>query len=137
MLIWLNSNLLEFILIENIEFVKHLGIKQEGNSLILEPKKELLNHTGSIHAGAIYTLAESQSGLCLIDSFGKSNAKALLRSSSIKYKTEAKSKIIASCQITPEDKEKFTAQLTKRGKALIEVAVTILVRNTQIILQAT
>ncbi len=124
-------------MIVNIEFIKHLGIKQEGNSLILEPKQKLLNHIGSIHAGAIYTLAESQSGLCLIESFDKSNAKALLRSSSIKYKAEAKSKLIASCQITPEDKEKFTTQLAKRGKALIDVTVTIFDSNNLIVAQAT
>ena len=123
-------------MIENIEFVKHLGIKQEGSSLILEAKKELLNHIGSIHAGAIYTLAESQSGLCLIDSFGKFNAKALLRDSSIKYKAVANTKLFASYQIDISDKEKFLSQLEKRGKALIDIAVTIKDNNNKIVAQA-
>ena len=124
-------------MIEGIEFVKHLGIKREGGSFILEPKKELLNHIGSIHAGALYTLAESQSGLCLMENFAEFKAKALLRSSSVKYKAEAKSKLLASCHIDSKDKEKFVIQLEKRGKALIDVTVIIQDCNKQPVLQAT
>ena len=113
-------------MIKNIEFIKHLGIKQEGNSLTLEPKKELLNHIGSIHAGAIFTLAESQSGLTLITQFGKANVKALLRNSNIKYRAEATSKLTAIGSIEPKDIEKFNTKLSKKGRALIDVAVKIL-----------
>ena len=112
-------------MIKNIEFIKHLGIKQEGNSLTLKPKKELLNHIGSIHAGALFTLAESQSGLTLITQFGKANVKALLRSSNIKYKAEAIGEIKATGYIEPKNIEKFTTQLEKKGRALIDVAVKI------------
>jgi len=111
--------------IKNIEFIKHIDIQQEGNSLTLEPKKELLNHLGSIHAGVIFTLAESQSGLTLIEQFGKANVKALLRSSSIKYRAEAKSKLYATGQIAAKDIEKFNTKLNKRGKALIDVIIQI------------
>ena len=124
-------------MIKNIEFIKHLGVKQEGNSLTLEPKKELLNHIGSIHAGALFTLAESQSGLTLINQFAKTNVKALLRSSSIKYRAEAKGKIKASGYIEPKNIEKFTAQLEKKGRVLIDVAVKILDSNDCTVTTAT
>jgi len=124
-------------LIENIEFVKYLGIKQEGSSLALEPIEELQNHLGSIHAGALFTLAESQSGLTLITQFGKANVKALLRSSNIKYKTEAKSKITATGYIEPKDIEKFNIKLHKKGRALIDVAVEVLDLEHNIVLNAT
>ena len=124
-------------MIENIEFVKHLGIKQEGNSLTLEPKEELLNHLGSIHAGALFTLAESQSGLTLIKQFGKANVKALLRSSNIKYKAEAKSQLRATGYIKAKDIEKFNTQLNKKARALIDVAVEILDTEQKSVLTAT
>ena len=124
-------------MIENIEFVKHLGIKQEGNSLTLEPKEELLNHLGSIHAGALFTLAESQSGLTLIEQFGKANVKALLRSSNIKYKAEAKSQLRATGYIKAKDIEKFNTQLNKKARALIDVAVEILDTEQKSVLTAT
>ena len=124
-------------MINSIEFIRHLGIKQEGNSLTLEPKKELLNHLGSIHAGALFTLAESQSGLTLIEQFGETNVKALLRSSSIKYKTEAKSKLTATGTIKLEDIEKFNNQLNKKGRTLIEVTVKVVDLEENIVLTAT
>lgn len=124
-------------MIENIEFVKHLGIKQEGNSLTLEPKEELRNHLGSIHAGALFTLAESQSGLTLIEQFGKANVKALLRSSNIKYKAEAKSQLTATGYIKAKDIEKFNKQLNKKARALIDVAVEILDTEQKSVLTAT
>ncbi len=124
-------------MIENIEFVKHLGIKQEGNSLTLEPREELLNHLGSIHAGALFTLAESQSGLTLIEQFGKANVKALLRSSNIKYKAEAKSQLTATGYIKAKDIEKFNTQLNKKARALIDVAVEILDTEQKSVLTAT
>ncbi len=124
-------------MLKNIEFVKHLGIKQEGNSLTLEPREELLNHLGSIHAGALFTLAESQSGLSLIEQFSKTDVKALLRGSSIKYKAEAKSKIKATGHIEPKNIEKFTNQLEKKGRALIDVSVEVLDAEQNSVLTAT
>ncbi len=124
-------------MIKNIEFIKHLGIKQEGNSLTLEPIEELLNHLGSIHAGALFTLAESQSGLTLIEGFGKVNVKALLRSSSIKYRAEATSKLTAIGSINPKDIEKFNTQLNNKGRALIDVAVKVLNSEKHTVLTAT
>ncbi len=124
-------------MIKNIEFIKHLGIKQEGNSLTLEPREELLNHLGSIHAGALFTLAESQSGLTLIEGFGKVNVKALLRSSSIKYRAEATSKLTAIGSINPKDIKKFNTQLNNKGRALIDVAVKVLNSEKHTVLTAT
>ncbi len=124
-------------MIKNIEFIKHLGIKQEGNSLTLEPREELLNHLGAIHAGALFTLAESQSGLTLIEGFGKVNVKALLRSSSIKYRAEATSKLTAIGSINPKDIEKFNTQLNNKGRALIDVAVKVLNSEKHTVLTAT
>ena len=97
----------------------------------------MLNHLGSIHAGALFTLAESQSGLTLIEGFGKVNVKALLRSSSIKYRAEATSKLTAIGSINPKDIEKFNTQLNNKGRALIDVAVKVLNSEKHTVLTAT
>jgi len=82
-------------------------------------------------------LAESQSGLTLIEQFGKANVKALLRSSSIKYKAEAKNKLIATGSIELKEIEKFNTKLNKKGRALIDVAVEVSDSKENIILTAT
>ena len=45
--------------ITDIPFVSHIGIRSEKDRLLLELKPDLSNHLDTLHAGAIYTLAES------------------------------------------------------------------------------
>jgi len=79
----------------DIPFVKFLNITKS-DCLTLSFQKELTNHVGSLHAGVLYTLAETQSGLFLQEQFNHlSNVQALLRSGEIKYKKEAKSEVKA------------------------------------------
>ena len=112
--------------ITTIPFVEHLGIQQEQNHLVLEPSRILENHIGTIHASVQFTLAESQSGLFLQTEFPDiGEVIALLRSSTVKYKLPAKSKLIAKASMTQESKEKFMAQFTKKGRAAITVQVEI------------
>ncbi len=67
-----------------IPFIDHIGIKDDK----LTNHKEVQNHIGSIHAGAIFSLAEYASGEYLSQHFNSVDGSyiALLRESSIKYK---------------------------------------------------
>ena len=110
-----------------IPFVEYLGIEQEEDSLILEPKKELENHIGTIHASAQFTLAETASGMFLLKEFPDMEAVIpLLRSSSVKYKAPATSKLSAKATLTQDEKERFLHQFTKKGRATICVKVEIM-----------
>lgn len=46
----------------NIPYVKLTDIQEEKEYLTLIPNNSISNHVGTIHAGAIFTLAETQSG---------------------------------------------------------------------------
>ena len=115
--------------ITKIPFVKLLDIKQN-KTLELEFKEPFTNHLGSMHAGALYTLAESQSGAFLQEHFSHiKNAMPILRGGEIKYKKEAKSTISAIATSNKESLEKFENTLTKRGKALITINVELYSNN--------
>jgi len=115
-----------------IPFVKLLDINLT-ETLELKLKKEITNHLGSIHAGALYTLAETQSGLFLQEQFKEyKNVLPILRGGEIKYKKEAKGTVSAIAKVDKESLEKFENTLNKRGKALIEVEVKLYSNNNLI-----
>ena len=111
----------------DINFVKHLGIKLEGENLVLSPNENLLNHIKTIHAGALYTLAESQSGYFLQNEFKDLSILVipLLRSSSIKYRVSASGKIVAYASADKNSLDIFRNNIIKKGKGIIGVNVEL------------
>ena len=114
--------------VTNIPFVKHLGIEQEESQLVLASSYELENHIGTIHASAQFALAETQSGLFLQKEFSdiENEVLPLLRSSTVKYKSPATTKLKAVARVNDELKSKFKEQFLKRGRATIAVEVKLL-----------
>lgn len=111
----------------DIEFVKLVGIEQSDNNVSLAFKKNVLNHIESIHASAQFTLAETQSGLCLQELFPELVGKVIpvLRESKIKYKKPALKNIVAFASCSEEDIEKFRLQFAKKGRSTLSVSVEV------------
>jgi len=114
--------------VTEIPFVKHIGIEQEGSRLALASSHEVENHIGTIHASAQFALAETQSGLFLQEEFSDIEGEVLplLRSSTVKYKSPAITKLKAVATVNDEIKDKFKEQFLKRGRATISVEVKLL-----------
>ncbi len=87
----------------------------------------LENHIGTFHAGAIYTLAESASGLCLQQTFPKLADKTLgmLRESSVKYKHPAHGTIYAQALLAEDEKQRFLSRLQRKRRATLPIEVTL------------
>jgi len=112
----------------NIPFIENMGIEaQENGSLYLPFHETLLNHLGTIHASAQFTLAETQSGFYLEIMFPEYGDKVvpLLRSSSVKYKYPASKDIYSVASASKEALEKFESQFLKKGRAVIVINVTV------------
>jgi len=112
----------------NIPFIENMGIEAEENgSLYLRFRQKLLNHVGTIHASAQFTLAETQSGFYLELMFPQYRNKVIpiLRSSSVKYKHPATKDIYSVATASKEALEKFDIQFLKKGRALISIDVTV------------
>jgi len=124
--------------INTIPFIKLIQINQEEDSLSLDIKENVLNHINTIHAGAQYTLAETQSGVYLQHIFPHLKGKAIpiLRDSNIKYKNPAQTSIKAIAKSKKEDIEKFKTSFDKKGRALINVDVEVRDINDKITCQA-
>ncbi len=100
-----------------------------GDSHILEMPESplLLNHLGSIHAGAQFALAEACSGAFLqrhLDD-GQNQVLAVLRTSDVKFRNPAHGCLRASAQFGGASAESLSSQLAARGRTLASVLVEV------------
>ncbi len=124
--------------VTEIPFVNHIGIeRKEEGTLKLEPTAVVQNHIQTIHASAQFTLAETQSGLYLQESFFELKEKvvAVLRASTVKYKNPATTTLYAQATIDEELKQKFLAQFKRKGRGSIKVEVSLEDKESLLILQ--
>ena len=85
------------------------------------------NHLGTVHAGALLTLAEAASGDFLLREFGDLGFPVVpvVRRMEAKFRKPAQGAIHAVATLAPEAKAEFRAALTGKGRALLAVAVEV------------
>ena len=115
--------------VREIPFVEHVGIAYAADSeLLLSSRACVHNHVGTVHAAALFALAETQSGLCLQTLFAGDSPPAvlpLLRSSAVKYHAPANSAVHATASVSPEGQERFATRFERKGRATVAVTVTL------------
>jgi uncharacterized protein (TIGR00369 family) len=89
-----------------VPFVGHLGLEiteiSEGEATVVMPERpELLNHVGSQHAGALFTVAETASGAAFVGAFAErmGDLTPLARSAEISYDKVAEGPITAKAKL--------------------------------------
>jgi acyl-coenzyme A thioesterase PaaI-like protein len=110
-----------------IPFNRFLGLQAGQNTLILPADPRYLNHLGTVHAGAQFSLAEAASGQWLLDRFGAAAAEyaAVVRHADVKFRRPASGELTTHASAEPGEAERFLETLTRRGRASIEVQVRI------------
>lgn len=85
------------------------------------------NHLGSVHAGALLTLAEAASGDLLLREFGGIGFPVVpvVRRMESKFRKPAQGSIHAVATLAAEAKAEFLTSLTAKGRALVVVAVDV------------
>lgn len=89
-----------------VPFVGHLGLEiteiSAGEATVVMPERpELLNHVGSQHAGALFTVAETASGAAFVGAFAErmGDLTPLARSAEISYEKVAEGPITAKAKL--------------------------------------
>jgi acyl-coenzyme A thioesterase PaaI-like protein len=114
--------------ITQIPFTEKVGIKRnQDGQLLLDFEKSVQNHLQTIHASALFTLAESASGEMLQITFPEFADKVIpvLRDAQIKFKRPATKLVVAYPSISKDDINKFKEQMNKKGRSLLTVNVHI------------
>lgn len=114
--------------IEEVPFNGYLGIRvsaREGYILELANNDNLLNHLGTLHAGALFSLAEATSGEFLLRAFHNSELDIipLVRKADIKYSRPAEPAVYSTADFVDDSAEKIYAGLIEKGKVIIQVKV--------------
>ena len=113
--------------VSDLPFNKHIGI-QDHNGVVTIPVKDLhMNHLGTVHATAIYGVAEAGSGQFIIENFGDEfpDALAVTRIGTVKYKSAAKEDILAEVTNSEPDPHQALDRLRQKGAAKIAVEVSV------------
>jgi uncharacterized protein (TIGR00369 family) len=115
-----------------VPFVGHLGIEvtamSEGEATALLPDRpELLNHVGSQHAGALFSVAETASGAAFVGAFAArmGDVTPLARSAEISYLKVAHGPIEAKAKLgVPAAEALATLDADGRVDFSVEVEMT-------------
>lgn len=116
----------------DLPFNQHvgLGLTRYGETKVvcLEPESLHCNHLGTIHASAVYSLAEAASGHECLNRIGlnPSETTAVLRSAKVKYRRPANDRLLGLAVIDDGSIRLFNQQFAEKGRSFIDVHVRVI-----------
>jgi acyl-coenzyme A thioesterase PaaI-like protein len=124
----------------SIPFNKFIGLEQSSDPaylLSLPAKMKYENHIQTVHASALFALAEASSGLFLLNEFaGLENIIPVVRNVEIKYKKPARGTILSTASLAT-DKTEVLESLHRKRRVLIPVHVSLYDSNALLVMHAT
>jgi acyl-coenzyme A thioesterase PaaI-like protein len=114
-----------------IPFNKFVGLKKaeigSGFILALEEREEYLNHLGTIHASALFALAEATSGAFLNQQFKdlKLNVVPLVRKVELKYSKPGNGNLYSKASFIDKTVKDVIVELDNKKRTCIHVRVDI------------
>ena len=119
-----------------LPFNQFLGLENseaEGRLLRLPDEPKYQNHLGTVHAGALFALAEAASGVFLLrglqERWDPESLLPVVRRAEIKYRKPAEGAVEASAVCRPDDWERFHEQLARKRRALIACEIVLTCGN--------
>jgi len=126
--------------VSTLPFNQHLGLRVGSANgrpaVVLRPGGHHLNHVGTVHAAAVYGLAEAASGQCLLGRFPDlvDSHVAVLRSAAVKYRRPAAADAQLRARGALDEETAVAAQekLDARGRATVDVEVSVTQNDTEV-----
>ena len=113
----------------DLPFNKFIGLRKSSESdylLMLQEKGEYLNHLETVHASALFALAEATSGFFLLNEFQDlSNLLPVVRKVETKYKKPAQGKIFSKANFLDTNPVTIINELNAKQRVLVTVRVLL------------
>ncbi|WP_319590330.1 DUF4442 domain-containing protein [uncultured Draconibacterium sp.] len=115
----------------DLPLIKHAGLekmaKSSGYIFSMLPDQKLLNHLGTLHAGALFILAEATSGEFLLKEFKTVANKVVpvVRKAEIKFSKPADGIVYSKAEYLNTDKNEVLIELKNRKRAIVNVRVDL------------
>ena len=123
-----------------LPFNNFIGLKKSNKSeflLMLEDRPEYRNHLDTVHASALFALAEASSGLFLLGEFSElTDIVPVVRKVETKYKKPATGIVFSKAKFLETEKNEVFKTLRERGRALLKVEVSLFDENKVLIMQS-
>ncbi len=111
-----------------IPFNRLIGLAESDDEryvLMLPAGRQYENHVGTVHASALFALAEATSGVVLLREFGgRGDLASVVRKVETKYRNPAQGAVYSSATLV-EEKAAVIAETDERGRAFAHVAVDV------------
>ncbi len=115
--------------VTDLPFNRHLGLLRCGNGeglLELPAGPHLLNHLGTVHAGALLALAEAATGEFLLRLPDlPPNLVPVVRRVESKFRKPARGRVVARASAQPEALARLGSDLTRKGRSLVSISVDL------------
>lgn len=115
--------------VTKLPFNEFIGLKlsDEPNYLLmLDDRAEYLNHLNTVHAGALFTLAEATSGHYLLGQFDElPDIVPVVWKVEIKYRKPAIGAVYSNAAFLNTGKSEVLEALAQKGRVLLEVEVSL------------
>lgn len=117
-------------LLDSIPFVAKTGIHCDDYApghvvLSLSPDRSNLTHAGTVHPGALFTLAETAAAAACATHPELSGYQMLALSFNVRYQNAASGRVRARCHITGEMARTVSWGVTTTGRAELEVPISV------------
>lgn len=101
----------------------------------MDYRQEFTNYIGTLHAGALYTVAETAAGVAAYQIGLDQQALVLLRKASISYTRPAKESVRAIARVDSSDANSAQTKLERHNRADVPVTVRMLNDNGETVLK--
>ena len=124
----------------SLPFNKFIGLELSSDPaylMSLPARVEYENHLQTVHASALFALAEASSGEFLLREFAEvENAVPVVRNVEVKYRKPAKGMVSSTASLTT-NKADVLETLQRKRRALVPVSVLLYDANAVLVMQAT
>jgi len=112
-----------------LPFNNFIGLKKSNKSkflLMLEDRPEYRNHLNTVHASALFALAEASSGLFLLGEFSElTDIVPVVRKVESKYRKPATGSVFSKAKFQELEKNEILNMLNQKGRVLLAVEVSL------------
>ena len=117
--------------LDQVPFVAHTGLQVEDYApgrvvLSLPTAAHVQNHVGSVHAGALFLLAETAASAACATHPQLANLRLLARNMDIRFKKPARGGVTAHAEVTEDMARAVRQGIARLGKHELEVLVELL-----------
>lgn len=128
--------------LDSIPFVAKVGVRCESFApgriaLALADQSANHNHAGSLHAGALFTLAETAGSAACATHPDLQSYQLMAKGMAVQFRTAPVGGVVARCHLTPEMARTVLWGVTTTGRSELEVPIEITDSRGEIVAEFT